>query len=1599
MRKLLFLFFVVFSLLTAVSQNALVLNGAYIRMNGGTAANPIFLVVNQPQTTGIIRPGGGHIHSENQYNHVRWISSTTTGNYIFPFGVAGTAADYIPFEFNKTSAGNANLTVSTYSTNAANVPLATPVTSMPQSATAIDRFWDIRATAAATGNLTFRYRGIENTIATCATDTLKSQYWNNPAGPWSTMIGPGNPGVTAGIGAVGPIPGQTYFQTTETIWALSSVTISPTITASSSVTCNGSNNGTATVTTQGGLGAYSYSWTPSSSTASVATGLSAGTHTVLVTGANGCSRSQTVTINQPPAITLTVNQTQVTCTSNASATVTPTGGTPSFTAYAWNPAVSTTNTATGLTAGNYTATVTDANGCPRSTTITITSNTVAPSVAASASGSLNCTTTSTTVVASTTTTPVSYTWTGTGITGGAGTASATVNAGGTFNYTVTNTSNGCQTAGSVSVTQNTTPPSVTGSSSGSLTCSANTVQAIASTTTTPVSYTWTGPGIVSGATTASATVNAGGTYNYSVTSTFNNCTSTGMVSISQNTTVPVPTAGTTASVTCTNSVINLTSTPGSGVSYTWTAPAGSSITGGVNSQNTTGSGAGTYTVRVQDAVNGCTAIATVAANVNTTAPTPTAGVAGVVTCGSTTVSLTSGPSAMNYTWTAPAGSSITGGVNNQNTTGSGAGSYSVLVQNPTNGCSTQTIVTASTNTTAPSPAITAPSTITCANPTITLNGNPGAGVTYTWSGPGIVGSANNQTVNVNQVGTYSLFVTSTANSCTNVVSASVSNNTIAPTITPVGTQTITCATPSVTLIGSANPSSCTVVWTGGVCAGANSYTATACSAGTYTYVATDPSNGCQSAAQVATVVPNAGIPTATLSNTGTITCVTTSVQVIGTSTTSPATYTWSGPGIVGATNTPTIDVNLGGVYTLTITNTLNGCSAVVTNSITQDNAAVTPTTSSSTTITCTNPTSTLTTNAGAGTYTYSWSGPGIVGTTTLSTATSSLGGTYSVVVTNTANGCVGNGTIAVISDTAIPTAVNASPSSFTLSCLTPSTSITATSTGGTTYSWTAPGTGAILSGGTTATVSISGPGVYSVVATGTNGCSAPAATATMIADANSPAVTLSANTVSITCTTTAPDVTVTPTGTVAIASYSWSPASGISSGSNTTTPTFTAAGTYSCLITAGNGCTTSTFVTVADNTVVPTANTPTIADISCANTSVDINPSYTPGTGLTYTWTGTGISGSANNPSVTVNQSGTYTVSIVDPVNGCANTATFTVNGNTVAPTVTVTSTSSIGIGCLPTNTAVTLDATSTPSTGITYSWSTSANTQSISVTTAGVYSVVITDAVNGCSVSAQYTVNNGSTLPNISAGANTNIPCGGATTTVALNGSSTDPGVTFSWTGPGIVSGSNTATPIVNMAGTYTLTVTNPTTGCSATNTVDVINAVPTASISSDVTTGFAPLTVNFANTSTNATAFTWNFGNGSTSTMTTTAGTTATYGWGTYTVTMIASSGLCSDTASIVIFVEDGFTIEVPNVFTPNDDNINDVFTITSSGVKEITLKIFNRWGQPMYDFSGPKASWDGNTNGGQKASSGTYFYFIKAVGFDGKEYEKNGPVSLFR
>jgi len=212
----LFVSLLIISFSTCNSQNTLVLNGADIILNGGTATNNIYLVVDQPNPSGIIRLSkGGHIHSENQYNYVKWRSGLSTGSYVFPFGIAGNPSEYIPFTFNKTS-GNGSISTSTWATNQQNVPhpKATNVSAVTNMLGitdsvkfALDRFWDIQAIST-TADLTFSYLGNENTTST-PTALIRAQHWNGNS--WDPPIGSGTAGVTTGTGTTGPFVGQNTF--------------------------------------------------------------------------------------------------------------------------------------------------------------------------------------------------------------------------------------------------------------------------------------------------------------------------------------------------------------------------------------------------------------------------------------------------------------------------------------------------------------------------------------------------------------------------------------------------------------------------------------------------------------------------------------------------------------------------------------------------------------------------------------------------------------------------------------------------------------------------------------------------------------------------------------------------------------------------------------------------------------------------------------------------------------------------------------------------------------------------------------------------------------------------------------------------------------------------------------------------------------------------------------------------------------------------------------------------------------------------------------------------------------------------------------------
>lgn len=161
--------------------------------------------------------------------------------------------------------------------------------------------------------------------------------------------------------------------------ATADVVISPpvrdSIALAKNVSCKGGSSGTITLGVIGGAMPYTYSWTPPEGTTGIASNLSAGSYSVTVTDANGCSKSASTTLTEPATLLVSgvMSSTNVNCFGGATgaATATASGGEPSYT-YLWSPGSQTTVTATTLTAGTYSLIVTDSAGCSETSIVTLT---------------------------------------------------------------------------------------------------------------------------------------------------------------------------------------------------------------------------------------------------------------------------------------------------------------------------------------------------------------------------------------------------------------------------------------------------------------------------------------------------------------------------------------------------------------------------------------------------------------------------------------------------------------------------------------------------------------------------------------------------------------------------------------------------------------------------------------------------------------------------------------------------------------------------------------------------------------------------------------------------------------------------------------------------------------------------------------------------------------------------------------------------------------------------------------------------------------------------------------------------------------------------
>jgi len=977
------------------------------------------------------------------------------------------------------------------------------------------------------------------------------------------------------------------------------------------------------------------------------------------------------------------------------------------------------------------------------------------------------------------------------------------------------------------------------------------------------SYRWN-----TGATTETISVSMSGIYIVTVTSHDgdNPCTATASISVTVD---PYPSPS--ISIITWNCGGSITLDAGSGYSsYSWSSSLGTTETVTIPPAVIPM----TYTVTVSNSI-GCTGTASIYVPV-TTPLNPVITPSGPTEfCDGGSVTLAVVPTFLTYIWN-------TGATTNSITVTS-SGYYTVTVSNYA-GSITCTSTVSIEVTVYPDPAptiwLTGPSSF-CPGGTVTMD--PGIGYSaYLWST-----GATTETISVSTSGTYSITVTESIHGCTGTASQIITVDNPAPTISTGGALTVFCTGGSVTL--SSSPSA-SYIWS----TGATTQSIVVTTSGTYTVTVTD-ANGCTGTASQTVIVTGSLSPTITSSSLSLCSGNDTLIASLGYS------YTWSYLG----TTTQSIIISSAGTYTVTV-NDGGGCSGTASVIVTAGSISAPSITAIGSTTFCSGGSVTL--EASSGYTKYIWSN-----SQTTQTIVVTTGGTYTVTVDN-GGGCTATATIAVT----VYTSPNPS-STITTSCLGGSVIIDAGS-GYTHYAWSP-------SSSTTETITVSATGTYTVTVTASNGCTG---TASEHITLPSPVATIT----SVGDSCGGGSVTLTANGGVygAVYHYQWGSSTWSFTGPTTQTISISDPGTYIVTVTDANGCTATASITVTLHTVTnpvitrsgdsclggtvtliaswgyagylwyPNFETSDTIEVnssdtyfviatdangctSTASVNVDFYSYPTPviiqsgpscsgsgpvtlscGSYSSYIW-----NTSAHTVTITVSATGTYSVTVTDGHGCTGNTSSIITYTTSPVPTIS-------GGGSLCTGGSLTLNAGAYSS----YSWSTTATTSSVIITTAGTYTVTVTD-VNGCTGTASQTVSSYSNpTPSITAGGPTTFCSGGSV--------SLDAGATYSsfiWN-----TGATTELIAATASGTYTVTVTDSH-GCTGTTSKSVtVNPAPSPSI---ITSGIycqGELTL----TTGVFTSYLWS----------TTATTSAILilSSGTYTVTVTGADG-CTGTATSTVTV----------------------------------------------------------------------------------------------
>ena len=1379
---------------------------------------------------------------------------------------------------------------------------------------------------------------------------------------------------------------------------------------SNNVVCYGGNNGTIQVNVSGGSSPYSYNWSDGS-TAQNRAGLQAGNYVVTVKDANTCIATISVAIAQPAsALSVTPQSSAIKCFGGATGSISLNveGGTLPY-SYNWGGGV-TSAARNNLTTGVYTASVTDANGCSTVLTDSIAQPASAVHVSVIQNnvgcyGDMNGSITTTTNGG---VEPYNYTWSDgsnaanqtnlspgnylltvtdanacTATTEGqisqpaqtlkalAAVINVTCNAenngaislnvtGGTppyffkwdgnntsenrtqltaGNYQVTVTdANGCNVVEQNTVTQ--PAPLVVALTATAVSCNNGnngSINLSAIGGTPAYTYHWENGGLAQNLNQLTA-----GSYAVTLTDA-NLCTTTASANVSQPVTgvTVLPTVGNVSCLGGNNGTIQL-SISGGNAPYTF------NWNGGITTQNRTGLVAGNYVVSVSDG-HGCNATA------SATVDQPVSAVNAAAT--SNNVSCFNGNNgAVNLTvggGTAPYAFGWNSGQRFQDITNLVSGFYSVTV-NDANGCSAEASAMVTQPTAGISSSI-ATHNINCygendgsLNLTVTGGTSP---YSYAWSN-----GATTQIIQALTTGIYHVTITD-AKGCNAIAVSSITQpqSAVAAAVAASGVNCFGGANGSLTVQASGGTAPYTFNWGNGV----TSQNRTALTSGNYTVTVTD-ANLCNTTVQGIVTQPSSAITVALTTNN--VSCNNGnngSVNLNVSGGTAPYNYNWG----AGITSQNRNGLSAGN-YEVTVTDS-KGCSAAGQETISQPQHAVSAIASVANEVSCYNGNNgsiTLNVSGGTSPYTFDWNG---------GVATENRGnlpaGTYMVTVTDK-NGCTGTAAAVItqpVSELSVADQVT------NIACFGGANgAVNINVTGGTgpyTYNWG--------EGINTENRSSLAAGNYAVTISDSKGCEV--SISATVAQATG-AITLGDVASAVSCFGgDNGSIKLAISGGANPYSFDWN------SGVTTQDRQTLAAGTYSVTVTDAHDCTATTSITIASPdsiSLTVTETSPTCYGTD--NGKVQVNA--TGGTpGYQFAWsTGAGSSKISNVGG------GTYSVTVTD-LNGCTAKLSSIVLSQPAQINLAV---SVISGACAGENNGQLSAVTTGGNAPYQYQWSNGAVVSNVSHLNAGNYVVTVTDA-NFCTQVATAIISN---FAGVAGNAVTNpLPCQNAKEEIDLSITSGTGPYTFKW------SDGTTTENLSNVhPGSYAVTVQDAN-GCTFDTTLVVENLnnfSVTASGGGTITLG-GNSELHATGTGSAQTVFNWTPGSSLScitcaNTLAQPAETT------TYTVVGTDTNGCsASDTVSVIV-IED-YTIFTPNAFTPNGDGNNDYFQIFGNlaGINYIDIKIFDRWGEKVFESEEPTFKWDGTYKGVLQAPQ-VFAYEMKIVFNDGhSDLLKKGSITLIR